>query len=129
MKKVYIALSFDDRKELSEEISIIKDVLVAKKYEPLVFVNDFVFSARDSEKEMMDSACSEIRDADILIAEVSHKAIGVGLEIGYAKALGKKIVYVRRVGSEYSKTIGGVSDEMIVYKDVFDLKTQLQKIF
>ena len=37
----------------------------------------------------------DIDNSDILIAEVSEKAIGVGIEVGYAKAKGKPIIYIK----------------------------------
>ncbi len=128
MKKVYIALSFSERKKLHEEISSMKRILIKKNYEPVVFVNDFSFSSDASDREMMNAALSEISDSEILIAELSYKAIGVGLEVGYAKALGKKVFYIYKKGSEYSKTVGGVSDEIISYSSTNQLEIELEKI-
>lgn len=128
MKKAYIALSFSDRKELTNEVTAISEILQEKDYTSIVFVNDFSLDAESSDTEMMDAACSKIRDADVLIAELSHKVIGVGLEVGYAKALGKKIVYLRKKNASYSKTVGGVSDEIIIYKSISDLKSKLANV-
>lgn len=128
MKKAYVALSFGDRKKLSEEISSIKNVLEENDYTPVVFVNDFSFPQNSSDKEMMNAALNEISESGILIAELSHKAIGVGLEVGYAKALNKRIVYLYKQGSEYSKTVGGVSDEIISYSNAKQLEVDLAKI-
>ncbi len=128
MKKVYIALSFSERKKLDNEISLMKNILKKKNYEPVVFVNDFSIPLNFSDSEMMDAALSEIDDSEILIAELSYKAIGVGLEVGYARALGKKVFYLHKEESEYSKTVGGVSDEIISYSSTNQLEMELEKI-
>ncbi len=127
MKKVYIGVGFKERKALDEEISVIKDVLNLNGYMPIVFVDDFSFDPSD-EKEMMRVACKEIADSEMLVAELSNKAIGVGIEVGYAKALGKRIIYLRKKDAEYSKTIGGLADESIEYGDADDLREKFLAI-
>ncbi len=47
-----------------------------------------------------------IKESDFLVAEVSTPSIGVGYEIGYAEALGKKVICLYRIGSE--KRISGM---------------------
>ncbi len=127
MKKAFIAVNFGKRKKLHEEILTMKKILKEKDYEPVVFVNDFSFPPNSSDKEMMNTALHEISDSEILIAELSYKAVGVGLEVGYARALNKKIFYVYKDTSEYSKTVGGVSDEIIVYSNINQLERKLKK--
>ncbi len=127
MKKVYIGVGFKERKALNNEISVIKEVLISNGYTPVVFVDDFSFEPSD-EREMMRVACQEISDSEMLVAELSSKAIGVGIEVGYAKALGKRIVYLRRKDAEYSKTIGGLADESIEYDNVDDLKEKFSSV-
>jgi nucleoside 2-deoxyribosyltransferase len=126
-KKAYIAVGFKERAFLDLEIATIKDVLNHHDYDSIVFVDDFSFNPPD-EREMMRVACREISSAEMLVAELSSKVIGVGIEVGYAKALGKKIVYLRGKGTEYSKTIGGLADDSIEYDNVDDLKEKLSSV-
>ena len=78
---------------------------------------------------MMDAAFQEINRSDILIAELSKKAIGVGVEVGYACARGIPIIYLRNEKSEHSTTVSGSSNEHIIYKNPADLRQQLKKLF
>lgn len=48
-----------------------------------------------------------ITDCDFLLAEVSTPSHGVGYEIGYALALGKKVLCLYRQGRKVSKMILG----------------------
>jgi len=70
---------------------------------------------------MMETAFLEIDKSDFLIAELTTKSIGVGIEIGYAFATGKPIVYLRRKDSEYSTTASGSSTYNIEYENENDL--------
>ena len=46
------------------------------------------------EKEMMKTAFAEIDTCDLVVVELTKKAIGVGVEVGYAKAKNKPIIFV-----------------------------------
>lgn len=108
-------------------IKAIEQSLHEYKIESFVFVDRFKFSSEE-EKEMMEQAMRSITECDILIAEISEKAIGVGIETGYAKALGKPIIYLRHKNAEHSTTASGISDFQIVYSDLEDLKERLISI-
>ncbi|MDQ7033270.1 MAG: hypothetical protein Q9P01_00080 [Anaerolineae bacterium] len=60
-----------------------------------------------------------------MIAEVSEQAIGVGIEIGYAAAKNKPIVYVRRADAPFSTTVGGIASHSVVYATETELHTKL----
>ena len=94
--------------------------------ELLVFVDQYNFRP-DQEIEMMQTAFREIDSCDILIAELTTKSIGVGIEIGYAYASKKPIYYLRKKGSEYSTTASGSADVVIVYDDASDLIEKLEQ--
>jgi 2'-deoxynucleoside 5'-phosphate N-hydrolase len=86
-----------------------------------VFVEKYNFD-KTQEKQMMQQARHDIDKSSLLIAEVSEKAIGVGIEIGYAIALNKPVIYLRNSQSEYSTTVGGIVDHHIVYSSLEDLR-------
>lgn len=125
--KAYISISYNKKEDFSEEIKIIKDALNEYHIIPFVFAEKYLF-ATTQEKEMMQQALADIDDSDFLIAEVSDKAIGIGVEAGYAKAMNKTVIYIRNKNAEHSTTISGVSDYSIFYNDIYDLKTSLLKI-
>ena len=106
---------------MDAEINAIKENLAVFKIRSFVFVDEFIINSAQ-EKEMMQQAMRSIDESDLLIAEVSDKAIGVGIEVGYAKAKGKTVIYIRNENAEHSTTVSGISDFHIVYKDVTGLK-------
>ncbi len=66
---------------------------------------------------MMTTAFKAIDNSDFLIAELTHKSIGVGIEVGYAFSSNKPIIYVRQKGAEYSTTSAGCSRFIIEYEN------------
>jgi nucleoside 2-deoxyribosyltransferase len=124
MQRAFISLSYSHRHDLASEIQAVLDGLSAYHIAPTVFVNEFTFDETQS-REMMQTALQLIRECDVLIAEVTYKAIGVGVEIGYAVAHHKPVIYLRISSVEYSTTVGGVADIDIVYTTPDDLRRQL----
>jgi nucleoside 2-deoxyribosyltransferase len=122
--KAYISVSFSERKLLDKELTVITDVLNEFKIEAVVFVDRYKFDLTQ-ERQMMQQAMADIDTCDLLIAETSHKGIGIGIEVGYAKARNKPVVYIRRNTAEHSTTVSGISDFQIHYRDNGDLKRQL----
>lgn len=124
MKKAYFSISFKDRKALEPEVKTISASLKEHGIEPIIFVDDYVFQA-DQEKEMMRLACRDIENSDLLVTELSNKAIGVGIEVGYAAALKKPIIYIKNKEAKYSKTVGGLSTIVIEYADTKELRDKM----
>jgi nucleoside 2-deoxyribosyltransferase len=120
----YISVSFSKRKLVDKELSTIIETLNKYKIEPFIFVDNYKFDLTQ-ERQMMQQAMTDIDNCDILIAETSNKGIGIGIEVGYAKAKGKPIIYVRQKEAEHSTTVSGISDFQIVYSDTNDLQKQL----
>jgi nucleoside 2-deoxyribosyltransferase len=125
--RAYVAVSFSNRKLLNNEIAAITDTLKMYEVIPFVFVDSYQFSP-EQEQDMMKKAMEEIDDSEILIAEISEKAIGVGIEAGYAKAKGKTVIYVRHKEAGHSTTASGISDFHIIYTDTADLQSQLAAV-
>jgi nucleoside 2-deoxyribosyltransferase len=125
--RAYISLSYRKKPDLKNQLKIIKDTLIQFKIEPFVFIDTYNFESTQ-EKHMMIQAMQDIDSSDILIAETSDKGIGIGIEVGYAKAKQKPIVYVRQKNAEHSTTVSGISDYHIIYESDTDLHIQLGKI-
>jgi nucleoside 2-deoxyribosyltransferase len=123
----YISVSFRKKEVLRKELTAITDTLNCFKIQPFVFVDNYVFSPAQ-EKQMMQQAMNDIDRCDLLIAETSDKGIGIGIEVGYAKAKNKPVIYVRHNTVEHSTTVSGISDFQIVYVDDDDLKKQLSGV-
>lgn len=126
-QRVFISLSYQHRHELRVEVECIVSTLQQHQIESTVFVDQYTFQS-GHEHERMRVALDEIRRADVLIAEGSYKAIGIGIEIGYAIALQKPVVYLRHATAEYSTTVGGVATVAIVYNSTDDLAHRLNTL-
>lgn len=127
MTKGYLAISFSDRKKFDKELAYLVEVASKSAIEIFVFVDQYHFK-NDQEKEMMQVAFDTIDQSDFLIAELTHKSIGVGIEVGYARAKKKPIIYLRKKGSEYSTTTAGCADHIIEYENEIDLTEQVLTI-
>ena len=127
MKKAYFAISYSNRKQFDREIKSLLHLFNNNNIELLVFVDKYDFSA-DQEKEMMKTAFAEIDSSDFLIAELTTKSIGVGIEIGYAFAKEKPIFYLRKKDSKYSTTASGCSVSVTEYENELDLVEIVEKL-
>lgn len=125
--KAYVAISFSKRKNFDSLINTIKKTLSENKINTFVFVDHYSFNLNE-EKLMMQTAMNEIKSSQILIAETSHKGIGIGIEVGFAKALQIPIIYIRNNKAEHSTTVSGISDYQIIYINEKDLENKLQLI-
>jgi nucleoside 2-deoxyribosyltransferase len=132
--QAYIAVSYGKRRFLQKELDAIAEVLHEFSITPFVFVDSYSFNksqgkpALPADREMMQQAFAEIDKSDILVAETSDKAIGIGVEAGYAKAKNKPVIYIRRQDAEHSTTVSGASDFQVFYTGPDDLKKQLGEI-
>ncbi|WP_213190350.1 hypothetical protein [Cloacibacterium caeni] len=125
--QAYISISFSKKNELEKEVQAIKNALGKFGISGFVFVDEYQFSAKE-EKEMMQKAMEDVEKSAILIAEVSEKGIGIGIEVRYAKAKNIPVIYVRNSSSEHSTTVSGIADFKIIYENEIDLEEKLEKI-
>ena len=124
MKKAYLSISFQNRKNVEAEVAAIQQALSTFHIDLFVFVDTYLFDP-SQEKEMMQQAFADIDSSDLLIAEVSEKVIGVGIEMGYAVAAGKPVIYLRNALAEHSTTAAGASNRVIIYENPEDLRKTL----
>ena len=127
LMRAYISVSFSKRQAFNEAISVIVNELNRFNIEPFIFVDNYHFTP-GQEKQMMQQATLDMDRSDLLIAETSDKGIGIGIEVGYAKAKGKPVIYVRQSNAEHSTTTAGISDFQIIYDNAIALQQQLQQV-
>lgn len=120
----YISLSYSHRNRLEPIVQVIRSTLQQQGITPFVFVDNYHF-AREEETAMMQQALADIDACDLFVAETSDKAIGIGVEAGYARARGKQVLYLRHHEAEHSTTVAGISHHCLVYKNAADLQQQL----
>ena len=61
------------------------------------------------------------KDCDLVIAEVSYPSIGVGIELGWADALGIPMVCMHKKGTRISKSILAITNHVFAYNDSEDI--------
>lgn len=132
MKKIYLAYKFKDsdpvllKQKLEELSKIVEETL---SYKTFIFFRD----AQDwgkikmPIKEVVKKAYKAIEKCDSILVEASEKANGVYFEVGYAKALKKKIIIVHKKGTE-ANFLEACADKVVEYKDLDDLKKKLKSI-
>lgn len=124
--QAYLGISKSNRALFDQELEMVRKLFSQHNIVLNIFVEQYNFSV-DEDKQMMEKAFADIDHSDFLIVELSKKAIGVGAEVGYAKAKNKPIIYLKRKSSAYSTTVGGSSDYLIEYTGIEDLKDKLAK--
>lgn len=127
MKKAYFAISYSNRNQFDIEVDSLKKLFAKYNIELLVFVDVYNFKPTE-EKEMMQTAFDEIDSSDIIIAELTTKSIGVGIEIGYAVAKNKPVFYLRKTTAKYSTTAAGCASYTIEYNNEIDLVIMMEKM-
>ena len=127
MKTAYFGISKSNRVNFDKEIHHLKKCLSKHAIDLLVFVDNYNFKLGE-EKEMMNIAFKEIDKSDFLIVELSKKAIGVGIEVGYSFAKRKPIIYIKRKNAKHSTTVDGCSDFIIEYENEFQLAKEIEKV-
>jgi crotonobetainyl-CoA:carnitine CoA-transferase CaiB-like acyl-CoA transferase len=79
--------------------------------------------------ELMQQSFDAIRSSDMLLLEFSQKGVGLGIEAGFAHAIGKRIVVIAKTGSEISNTLAGISSEIHFYDSETDLERIASELF
>ena len=94
--------------------------------------------ARDIEKwgkvqftphELMKITFDQIDNSDFVILEMSEKGVGLGIEAGYAKAKGKPLLVLAKVGNVLSTTMQGIADSVMYYNRPEDIGKSMLKSY
>src|SRR3989344_4715326 len=104
--KIYLAAAITHAPE--EFRSFIEDFrqVLKQDFEVLDFFGLKVGDPKDVYE--YDKKCLD--ECDIVVAEVSHPALGVGYEIGYALANRKKVLAFAKTGAATGRMIRGITD-------------------
>lgn len=68
-----------------------------------------------------------IKNSDLMIAEVSYPATGLGIELGWAEMLKTPVLCVYKKGYKISGSLKVVTKDFIEYKNVEDLVEKIAK--
>ena len=120
MTKAYVTSPVSYTQNRLELLPHIKDVVEAKGIEP------FVFEIGGDPKDIFNRDYSNLASSNIIIAEVSERSHGVGIELGLSYSLGIKRILLLSEGNTVSKLAEGMPDTtVIVYRDTEHMKSLL----
>lgn len=129
--KVYFAFSI--RGEAPDE-RVIQAVYRLLKDMGHEITTEFNINSKGREKYLSDRDIyirdiEALKKSDIILAEVSKPSLGVGYEIALGENSGKRVICIIKRGVNLSAMINGNPNvEVIVYKDIEELKEELIKI-
>lgn len=86
--------------------------------------DDFGRTDRDAQ-ELIPFMQDAIERADVLLLDLTDKGVGLGVEAGYATALGKPVVVLVHEDADVPGTLAGLSQTIIHYQSFDDLTRQL----
>lgn len=127
--KVLLAIKFhkdNGNRKLIEEIS---ESLRQIGMETVVVARDFEKWGEEkiTARELMGFTLENMEKSDLLLIEFSEKGVGLGIEAGYAFAKGIPIVVIAKQGSDISKSMQGLTKEIVFYNVVGELPEKLKK--
>ncbi len=115
-------LSGESHKKRLKLLPLIEKVVKSRGIEP------FVFKIGGRSADIFERDYRALKSCDILIAEVSERSHGVGIEIGLSYCLGLKRILLIEKGSFVTKLAEGMPKTNIIkYSSENDLEDKLKK--
>ena len=127
--RVFVAYKIkgEDLAQLRQKLEELSRIIEDAGHKTFIFLRDVEHWKTGMDiKEIVRRAMKELAKCDVIVAEVSEKARGTYFEIGYAKALGKKVIIIYRKGSEVN-FLKAAADAAVEYENLADLKIKLPK--
>lgn len=87
--------------------------------------HEFIFPHAGAPSNSKDA----IKDADLVLAEVSFSSTGEGIELGWADMMNKRIVCLYKNGMKISGSLNYLNIQKIEYSDTSDLIEKLAVVF
>lgn len=85
-----------------------------------------------TDEEIYQKDVSWINESDVIVAEVTATSLGVGYELGFSEAKGKKIIalYREQEGKRLSAMISGNKNiSVYTYQEVSELQALFKNLF
>jgi nucleoside 2-deoxyribosyltransferase len=123
MKQAYLGIKFHEDQRNRAQIEMIADALMGAGWETQVVVRDleqwgdFHFDP----ETLMVRTFAVIEASDIAVIDLTEKGVGLGIEAGYAFAKDIPVYVIAREGSDISTTLRGISEEVCLYRNEYDL--------
>lgn len=116
MKRIFVAHSstLDFQRELYQPI---QELSLLSKFDFNLPLLDGVY------KTTLD----DIKNSDIVIAEVSYASTGMGIELGWANILEKPIIVFAKTGTKISRSLDKVLVQKFLYDSTEDMIMKLSQ--
>ena len=120
--KAYITCPCSNSQNRLNLLPVIRLILKKNK------INSYIFKIGGVPKEIFRRDYKQIKNSDLIIAEVSESSHGVGIEIGMSYCLDLKRILLIQGKKHITKLAIGMPGTIIInYKDEEDLKIKLEK--
>lgn len=121
--KAYITCPVSHTKKRLDTLPIVEEI--AKS----CGIETFIFKVGGTAKEIFKRDYNKIKSCDIIIAEVSERSHGVGIEIGISYCLGLKRILLLKKSEFVTKMAEGMPNTTIIeYDQIGDLKEKLYQV-
>ncbi|PJR04635.1 hypothetical protein [Avrilella dinanensis] len=127
--RAYISVSPDYRKKLSKEFIALGMALSGANTDAYIFTDKHQCQ-EDGEQEYLAHAMQQIDASNFVITEATHPSVLSCIELSYAKARKKPIVYIQHTEAKVEKLMAALGNFHILYespKDLFDQMTEFLK--
>jgi len=120
--KAYITCPVSHTKERLNLLPEIQKIVESKGIEP------FVFIVGGTPEEIFTRDYAQLVSSNLIIAEVSERSHGVGIEVGLSYCLGLKRILLLQKKSSVTKLAQGMPETTIIeYETIDDLKDNLSR--
>jgi len=132
--KIFLSYKFSgvDRKSLRVLIDCVSEKLESLGHTTFCFSRDIQHwgDTNISRSKIIPTALINLDSCDLLLAVIDEEgaSTGVGIEVGYAQAKGKKVFLATRegVGADY---VASLADKVLEYYSIQTLKESLESLF
>ncbi len=128
--QVYLSIKYHHDQSNRELIETISSAIEACGVDSLCVARDLerwgavVFT----DQELMQRSFAAIQASDLVIVELSEKGVGLGIEAGFAVAVGKPLMIAAPVGVDISHTLAGIAVDVVLYENATALAGALRPI-
>lgn len=114
--KIYVAHS--------KKIDFEKDLYKPMKESDICKNNEVFFPHDEIGKNVKTKDI--IKNADLVIAEISENAVGLGIELGWADCFNTTILCIYKKGAIFSQSIKFITNNFIEYENKEDMINKIQ---
>ena len=121
--KAYLAIVSHQDNSNRETIERISQILTTCGFETICIRRDIEHwgTVTSSPHELMTATLDAIRSCQIIVVDVTEKAVDIGVEAGYAYAHSIPVFTIAQEGSEVTATLNGLSTAVGFYRTPQDL--------